>query len=219
MRLPRPALATRAASTVRLGFTLIEVLVSILIIGILMTFLLPKIPEAIEQAKITASRKNLSKIYEGFTTYQAKFDRLPNESGVKFFGVLISKGVWENTPQSARVLTCPGVDIGALTIGDLEPEEWFSDLELVDGTYSAYAGRNCDEFPLRKLSGKDAWIATDNDPVMNFSTTTLVLYGDGAVETIEIAELKDLGLLGDDEEYFAVGPDSPDKALQKLSLD
>ena len=46
-----------------------------------------------------------------------------------------------------------------------------------------------------------------------------MLFGDGAVETIEIAELKDLGLLADDEDYFAVGPDSPDKALQKLSLD
>jgi prepilin-type N-terminal cleavage/methylation domain-containing protein len=205
--------------TSRRGFTLIEVLVSILIIGILMTFLLPKIPEAIEQAKITASRKNLSKIYEGLMTYNSKFERLPNETGVKFFAVLISKGVWENTPQSARVLTCPGVDIGALTIGDLEPEEWFSDLELVDGTYSSYAGRNCEEFPLRKISGKDAWIATDNDPVMNFSTTTLVLMGDGAVETIEIAELKAAGLLAEDEDYFAVGPDSPDEELLKLSLD
>ncbi len=201
------------------GFTLIEVLVSILIIGILMTFLLPKIPEAIAQAKITASRKNLSKIYEGMLTYEAKFERLPNEPGVKFFAVLISKGVWENTPQSARVLTCPGVDIGALTIGDLQPEEWFSELDLVDGTYSSYAGRNCEEFPLRKRSGKDAWIATDNDPFMNFNTTTIVLMGDGAVETIEIAELQDLGILAKDEDYLAVGPDSPDEQLRKLSLD
>ena len=201
------------------GFTLIEVLVSILIIGILMTFLLPKIPEAIAQAKITASRKNLSKIYEGMLTYEAKFERLPNETGVKFFAALISKGVWENTSQSARVLTCPGVDIGALTIGDLQPEEWYSELDLVDGTYSAYAGRNCDEFPLRKRSGKDAWIATDNDPYMNFETTTIVLMGDGAVETIEIAELRDLGILAKDEDYLAVGPDSPDEQLRKLSLD
>ncbi len=205
--------------SLRAGFTLIELLAAMVILGILMSFLVPKIPEAIEEAKITASRKNLGDIYQGLLIYENKFDRLPAESGVKFFAALISKGVWENTPQSAKKLTCPGVDIGALSIADIPPTEWFSDLDAVDGTYSAYAGRNCKEFPLRKRSGKDAWIATDNDPEMNFSTTTLVLWGDGQVERMEIATLREQGLLDADEDYFAVGPDSPLEELRKLSLD
>ena len=217
----RPLRALRAGPlhALRSGFTLIELLAVMVILGILMSFLVPKIPEAIEEAKITASRKNLLDIYQGLLTYEAKFERLPSESGVKFFAVLVSKGVWENTPQSNKKLTCPGVSIGSLSIDGLPPTEWFVDLDAVDGTYSAYAGRNNKEFPLRKISGKDAWIATDNDPQMNFNTTTLVLWGDGQVERIEIAELQDMGLLDREEDYFAVGPDSPMEELRKLSLD
>ena len=203
----------------RAGFTLVELLAVMLILGILMGFLVPKIPEAIEAAKITASRKNLLDIYQGVLLYETNFERLPSDSGVKFFGSLISKGVWENTSQSAKKLTCPGVDLSALSVGDLPPEEWFKDLDAVDGSTSAYAGRNVKEFPLRKLSGHEALVATDNDPEMNSETTTLVLWGDGNVERIEIAELRDLGLLGPDEDYFAVGPDSPMEELRKLSLD
>ena len=203
----------------RAGFTLVELLAVMLILGILMSFLVPKIPEALEAAKITASRKNLLSIYEGILLYDSKFERLPSESGAKFFGALVAKGVWENTPQSAKKLTCPGVNIGSLSIGELPPTEWFSDLDAIDGESSAYAGRNSKEFPLRKLSGREALVATDNDPEMNFRTTTLVLWGDGSVEGIEIENLRDMGLLGPDEDYFAVGPDSPMEELRKLSLD
>lgn len=194
-------------------------MVVILIIGILAAYLLPKIPEAIEGAKITASRKNLADIYGGTVTYESKFNRLPSDSGVRFFASLIYTGVWENTPTSARKLTCPGVDLSALSIGDLPEEEWFIDPDVIDGSYSAYAGRDTEQFPLRKRSGRDAWVATDNDPMMNFETTTLVLMGDGSVERLEIFDLVQEGILDEGEDYLAVGPDSPYEELRKLSLD
>ncbi|WP_145066476.1 type II secretion system protein [Engelhardtia mirabilis] len=211
----RTNLRTRATS----GFTLIELMVVILIIGILATFLLPKIPEAIEEAKITGSRKNLMDIYGGTVAYEGRFDRLPSDSGVKFFACLIYKGVWENTPASARKLTCPGVDLGALTIGELDEEEWFSDPDMIDGSYSAYAGRDTKQFPIRNRRGTEAWVATDNDPEMNFRTTTLMLRGDGSVDRLETATLIEEGVLTEGEEYLAVGPDSPHEMLRKLSLD
>lgn len=224
MQLPRRPLGTATGlcrSGLRAGFTLIELLAAMLILGILMAFLIPKIPEAIEQAKITASKKNLQEIYGGLLQYEGKFEKLPGkeDSGVRFFACLIYDKVWENTKGSAKKLTCPGVSTSALATDGLPEEEWFVDRDIIDGGYSAYAGRNNEEFPLRKLSGKQPLVATDNDPEMNFESTTLVLYGDGRVDSIELATLMKQGILAEDEEYLAVGPDSPLEDLRKLSLD
>ena len=81
MQLPRRPLGRQldtaaglCRSGLRAGFTLIELLAAMLILGILMAFLIPKIPEAIEQAKITASKKNLQEIYGGLLQYEGKFE-------------------------------------------------------------------------------------------------------------------------------------------------
>ena len=212
----------RARAAVRAGFTLIELLAVILIISILMTFLLPRIPVFIDKGEVTACQANLREIYAGLMIYKSKHNRAPNKSGVAFFGQLVSYKVWENSEQSGKKLTCPGVDISALEIGAIEdPKDWFSDLEVVDGSYSSYAGRDCKNHPLRKFPGKDsvALVADDNDPEMNHLTTTNVLYASGVVGTFEIAELIEDGTLGPEEEVLIVGPESPIEELQKLSLD
>jgi type II secretory pathway pseudopilin PulG len=211
----------KTARLARAGFTLIGLLAVILIIGILMTFLLPRIPEAIDQTRVTACKKNMQEIYGAMTLYQTKFNRVPKESGARFLAVLISSGTLENTKGAVQKLTCPGVDIGALTIGDLEPDQWFSDLELVDGSYTAYAGRDTEEYPLRKwpAAGTEVLVADDNDPEMNHRTATVVLYGDGSVDTYELSDLRDKGVLSPDEDLLIVGPESPVEALRKLSLD
>ena len=54
---------------------------------------------------------------------------------------------------------------------------------------------------------------------MNHETTTVILWANGSVGTIEIVELKDDGTIDPDETVLTVGPDSPVEALQKLSLD
>lgn len=220
MPLPIRARVTRAA--LRAGFTLIELLAVILIIGILMTFLLPKIPEAIDNAKVTACKANMKEIYGALMIYNSKYQDLPKQSGVRFFASLITDGAWENSKSSVERLSCPGVQRSALAIGEIDdPTEWYKDLDSLDGSYSAYAGRNMKEHPLRKFpgSGKEALIADDNDPEMNHRTTTVVLFADGSIGTFELKNLHENGTLAPEEEVLTVGPDSPVEELRKLSLD
>ncbi|MCC7013422.1 MAG: type II secretion system protein [Planctomycetes bacterium] len=206
----------------RAGFTLIELLAVIMIIGILTVFLLPRITDAVDAAKVTACKANMSEIYKGLMSYKNSLDKAPNQSGVKFFAEVVNKGILENTKAMAKKLTCPAVEIGSLPGIAGRPEvEWFKDLEAIDGTFSSYAGRDCKNFPLRKFpgSGKEALIADDNDPTMNHPHTTVVLMADGSVDTYELSLLRDSGVLGAEEEHLVVGPDSPVEELRKLSLD
>jgi prepilin-type N-terminal cleavage/methylation domain-containing protein len=210
-----------ARSSARAGFTLIELLAVILIIGILAFFLVPKIPEAIDAARVTACKANMQEINKGFLMYKTKFDRAPRGTGVKFFAELIASGTWDNDKSSAKRLICPAVDIGFLTgIADKPEEEWFKDLSIVDGSCSSYAGRDCEHYPFKTFPapGSEALIADDNQGESpNHRTATVVLYGRG-VDTLEKKDALAAGLITEDE-WIQVGPNSPYKDLQKLSLD
>ena len=79
---------------------------------------------------------------------------------MRFFAQIYSRKAIENTKTNAERLTCPAVDRNALAIGVLPYEEWWSDLEAVTPDYSAYAGRDTKNFPLRKLTGRSRWSPT-----------------------------------------------------------
>ncbi|MBK7645099.1 MAG: prepilin-type N-terminal cleavage/methylation domain-containing protein [Planctomycetes bacterium] len=238
MRIPN--LVRRTATA---GFTLIELLAVILILGILMTFLIPRVTEAVDAANVTACRKNMQEIYGALLQYQIHNktkDSIPTQSGVKFFGALIADGVWENTEANGKRLTCPGVSISQLQLGEIDDaQEWFMHLDAIDGNYSAYAGRDqnasgagkgakskggelCGRIGKLPASGKQILVADDNASKPgegNHRGSTVVLYADGTASSFELMELHKNGTLTEDEKVLTVGPDSPVEPLRCLSLD
>src|SRR5262245_39550675 len=158
--MPQQSSMKQSCSTLgpRAGFTLIEILAVILIISILVATLTPIVNDAIESAKVQACAANLRAIHDGLGLYELKYKSLPERSGVQFFRALLSRGAIENTKTNAERLTCPAIAKSSLAIGDMVCEEWWTDLDRVDGNYSAYAGRDLKNFPLRQgltSSGKE----------------------------------------------------------------
>jgi len=218
----RVSIRSTLRAAARKGFTLIELLAVILIIGILVTALLPMVTDAVGHAKVTACASNLDKLYKGLVLYQIKFKEIPKESGVRFFAEIYSRGGIANSKTNAERLTCPAIEKGSLAIGMLEWKDWWKDLELVDGSYSAYAGRDMRRFPLRRFpDGADGepLIADDNDGGMNHDVVTNVLYGDGSIQTFNLTDLIREGVVPEETQVLEVGPDSPVDDLTKLSLD
>jgi prepilin-type N-terminal cleavage/methylation domain-containing protein/prepilin-type processing-associated H-X9-DG protein len=218
----QPMNRPQASGLARAGFTLIELLAVILIISILVATLTPMVNDAIEAAKVRACAANLGEIYKGLQLYNIKYKGIPNQSGAKFFASLISRGAIETTKTNAERLTCPAIDKSSLAIGEMEWEEWWKDLDRVDGSFSAYAGRDLKNFPLRQgltSSGKEPLVCDDNDGSLNHRTTTNVLYADGSVQTFEFEALKEEGKVTPDETVLRVGPDSPVEDLTKFTLD
>jgi prepilin-type N-terminal cleavage/methylation domain-containing protein len=214
--------ASRPRRARRAGFTLIELLAVIAIIGILAVFLLPQIPKAIDATNVTACKRNLQEIYKALITYRTAHEKLPQRSGAQWLAELVHGDAMENSPASVRKLTCPGVELSALPgLVGKEPTEWFTDIEAVDGGYTAYAARDTKAHPLRRwpTDAKEALVADDNDPDMNHKSATCVLWGDGNASSYELSALKDEGVIGPDDNVLEVGPGSPIEALQKLTLD
>jgi len=109
------------------GFTLVEILIVVVILGILAAIVTPQFANATEQAQKTAMADQIAKIRRSIAIYTIRNDSLkPNiTAGVGTWGALIAPGSpymrqapvnsWVNGPNSKTIIIGTAADASFLT--------------------------------------------------------------------------------------------------------
>lgn len=161
---------------------------------------------------------NLRQIHAGLVLYSAREKHPPSESGVRLLGSLIASGAMEDTDVNRARLTCPGPGAAPVRKG-ID----YRELVKLTSADSAYAARDVAAYPLAKLpsggSELEPLAACDNAHGMNHRGCMNVLYSDGSVVTLFLAEEIEAGRLPAGAKTIPVGKDSPIPDLRKLTQD
>ena len=206
------------------GFSLIEILVVIAIIGLLITLAVGPVQNAMEGAKVTACRKQLADIGVVMRIWkeQRHKGRWPKESGIRFLLRLHEDG--EITGRNCDKFLCPATPDANDTGSSGEVGSAYDDWENLDPLSISYAGRDQDSHPIK--GGDESLIpiaSDDNDERPNHRFLTNILYADGSTGSFDIkseaateirAAFPDIVATG-----LPIGPDCPYEPLQALRID
>src|SRR6185295_3822814 len=141
-RLSTPtATAARADLPRQGGFSLIEILVVITIIGLLMTLAFGPVQNALEAGRVTKCKANLAGIGKSFIIYrnQRNKGRWPEESGMRFLLTLVKHKQIEG--KDCEVFLCPGTADRNDTGPSGEDGSSYDDWDNLDSATISYAGR------------------------------------------------------------------------------
>lgn len=208
------------------GFSLVELLVVITIIGILGVSMLTVGPSIIDKAKVSACQENLRQI--GFHLCDSKFLKKAKKQKLKGIRLLLelTKGSERSgkialvSGKATSIFICPGTDDD--NYSDEAPDtpgSAYFNLDNLDSWTISYAGRDLVNFPLSKDdAGDDAVLAADdNEDRANHRSLTNYLTLGRAIDSVDFMDF--IEDLPQDINYLPVGPDSPWEPFTKLIVD
>jgi prepilin-type N-terminal cleavage/methylation domain-containing protein/prepilin-type processing-associated H-X9-DG protein len=205
------------------GFSLIEILVVISIIGLLMTLAFGPVQNAMEAGRVTKCMANLRGMGQSMGIYvsQRNKGRWPQESGIRFLLTLVKRQ--QVTGKNTDMFLCAGTSDRNDTGADGSDGSSYEDWENLDSATISYAGRDQESHPIRGGDESQIVIASDdNEFGPNHKTITNYLYADGSVYSYDL-EIDGAEFVEQYPEYrtsgLPIGPDCPFEALQVLRID
>jgi prepilin-type N-terminal cleavage/methylation domain-containing protein len=205
------------------GFSLIEILVVITIIGILMTLGFGPVQNALESGKVTKCRAHLQNIGKSMLAFREQRNKghWPKESGARF--LLKLHQTKELSGRNSEAFLCPGTPDVNDTGPDGEPGSSYADWENIDSSTISYAGRDQEGSPIKGNDLSAIIIAADdNEGRPNHTSVTNYVYADGSTDSFDL-QIDGSDLLVEnpalEQEGLPVGPDCPYEPLRVLRAD
>ncbi len=174
------------------GFTLLEMMVVIMIIGILSTSLVVMVPEFIDRAQMTASEKNMRDIYAAMLMYQEDHNgSWPRDDGQRFFLRLWKDRYLDRTEKNAQKFFSPRDSFNNYIPEGVSVEEYLDDWDNIGPGSTSYAGFNTggDRLLRRKLVKNPGNTVILSDAYLVHRNAVVYMTADGATHRLLMADL------------------------------